>query len=394
MSKRNSKSVFLTDALLRKTLVTGRALGKQGIKVTIGGSSRLSPAFFSKHCHSKMLYPNPIHKPEAFVEKIVYYLKKHPHDVLLPTDDLTLLLLSEKRQELESIIRVPFPSRNTLEYGLDKSKATALVSTLGVPLPRTYYPKNAEDVGKIANETSAPLIIKPKQSSGARGIEYVGDKDLVDVWNKAHQEYPCPLVQEQIPSGTRYDVCVLMDHARPLASFAQKELRHYPLKDGFSTMQESIHHPELIERAVAILKEMGWHGLAEVEFMENPLTGEILFMEVNPRIWASIQLAISCGINFPYLLYQMATGERVQEIHRYETGVRCRWFFPGDVLHFLANPHRMTLNPPFFQFRDPKLVYDGIYADDITATLGVTLSAFYYLIDPDMWRIILRGRKR
>jgi predicted ATP-grasp superfamily ATP-dependent carboligase len=162
------------------------------------------------------------------------------------------------------------------------------------------------------------------------------------------------------------------------------------VRDGLSTMQESVWRPDLVERAVALLRAIGWYGLAEVEFMEDPTTGEALLFEVNPRFWASIQLAVACGVDFPYLLYQLAMGRAISETHVYTIGRRCRWLVPGDLLHFVVNPERGRLDPPFFDFNDAAMVYDGFYADDQRATLGVLLSTGHYLFDADMWRMLLR----
>jgi predicted ATP-grasp superfamily ATP-dependent carboligase len=117
-----------------------------------------------------------------------------------------------------------------------------------------------------------------------------------------------------------------------------------------------------------------------------------LLLEVNPRFWASIQLAVTCGVDFPYLLYRLASGQRVDETHRYTVGRRCRWLFPGDILHFLVNPQRMQLDPPFFELGAQGTVYDGFYAEDKRATLGVLLSTAHYLFDGDIWGMFRRGQ--
>jgi len=154
----------------------------------------------------------------------------------------------------------------------------------------------------------------------------------------------------------------------------------------------SVWRPDLVERAVQFLNATGWYGLAEVEFMEHPDTGEMLLLEVNPRVWASIQLAVACGVNFPYLLHQLTTGRPFEELHRYALGRHCRWLLPGDILHFLANAERMRMRPSFFEFSPRETVYDGLYHDDLGATLGVLLSSAHYLFDPEMWRLVLRGK--
>jgi len=57
-------------------------------------------------------------------------------------------------------------------------------------------------------------------------------------------------------------------------------------------------------------------------------------MEVNARFWGSLQLAIDAGIDFPYLVYQLARGQR-PVVGPYRVGVKSRWLL-GDLDHVLA----------------------------------------------------------
>jgi predicted ATP-grasp superfamily ATP-dependent carboligase len=385
-------TAFVTDGLLRKSVVVCQSLGRHGVSASAGSTTRLSPAFFSRHCQKTLVYPSPVSQPAAFADRLLDYLRKEPHDVLIPTDDATLAVCGRYRSDFERVTRLPLPDASQLVYGLDKSRVMQLAERLGIPHPTTLLPAGVDEVKQSTQRIGAPLVVKPRASSGGRGIAYVGaDTDIAEAWLAVHRDYPFPMLQQRVASGPKFDVCVLMDErGHAVASFAQRELRHFPVRDGLSTMQESVWRPDLVERAVTLLRAIGWYGLAEVEFMEDPSTGEALLFEVNPRFWASIQLAITCGVDFPYLLYQLAMGHQMTETHVYTLGRRCRWLVPGDLLHFLVNPDRGRLDPPFFDFNDSTMVYDGFYADDMRATLGVLLSTGHYLFDADLWRMLLR----
>lgn len=385
--------MFVTDALLRKTVAVCQSLGRQGVAVTAGSSTRLAPAFFSRYCRQRVLYPCPRTRPDAFAEMLLDYLGQQPHAVLLPTDDASLLAISRHHEQFAQVTHVPIPTQDQLAFGMDKARTMALADRLGIPHPRTATPASADEARRFAVGRPGGVIVKPRSSSGGRGIAYPAAADEVGAaWTAVHATYPRPLVQERIAGGAKYDVCLLMDRAgRPVASFVQKELRHFPVADGLSTLQESVWRPDLVERAVALLTAIGWYGLAEVEFMEDSLTGETLLLEINPRLWASVQLAMACGVDFPYLLYQVARGQAIAEVHTYAVGRRCRWLLPGDLLHFLVNPQRLRLEPSFFQFGGDT-VYDGFYAGDAPATLGVALSCAHYAVNRDLWTMLLRGK--
>jgi predicted ATP-grasp superfamily ATP-dependent carboligase len=125
-----------------------------------------------------------------------------------------------------------------------------------------------------------------------------------------------------------------------------------------------------------------------VEFKVDPRDNEPKLMELNPRFWGSLALAIQAGVDFPYLLYKMAMGEAFEPIVEYEVGVRCRWLLPGDILHFLTNPQRFHLEPSFFRFRG--IADDILSLDDPMPALGSFLTLFSLLWDKDLRRFLKR----
>lgn len=113
-------------------------------------------------------------------------------------------------------------------------------------------------------------------------------------------------------------------------------------------------------------------------------------MEVNPRFWGSLHLAIVSGADFPYLVLKMARGEMFEPVLHYPVGKRCRWLLFGDILHFLKNPHRLHLRPSFFDFFEPNTSYDIISREDPLPVLGAMATFFTFLYDPEMKRFLQR----
>ncbi|MGB9629302.1 MAG: hypothetical protein ACPL6D_11635, partial [Thermodesulfobacteriota bacterium] len=74
----------------------------------------------------------------------------------------------------------------------------------------------------------------------------------------------------------------------------------------------------------------------------------------------------------------------------YKVGMRCRWLLLGDLLHFLSNPERFRLQPPFFRFFEPNTCYDILSKDDPLPILGAMATFFTFLYDPEMKRFLER----
>ena len=195
-------------------------------------------------------------------------------------------------------------------------------------------------------------------------------------------------MQEYIPNGGAYGVAALFNlNSEPRAAFVYKRLREYPVSGGPSTLRESVKNDEIRDIAISLLKSLNWVGVAMVEFRIDARDGKAKLMEVNPRFWGSLQLAILSGMDFPYLLYKMAVDGDVEPVWDYETGIRCRWLIPGDILHFMSNPNRMRLQPGFFTRTQGD---DIISIADPMPIVGRVSSVLPFLFDKEMRRLIFR----
>ena len=130
--------------------------------------------------------------------------------------------------------------------------------------------------------------------------------------------------------GQGQGVFALYDNGKPVTFFAHRRLREKPPSGGVSVLSESVAvDPILLKHAKALLDEAQWHGVAMVEFKVHP-DGTPYLMEINTRFWGSLQLAIDAGVDFPWLLAQLANDDHPKPVENYKTGRRLRWLL-GDV---------------------------------------------------------------
>ena len=70
-------------------------------------------------------------------------------------------------------------------------------------------------------------------------------------------------------------------------------------------------------------------GPSEVEFRRDA-KGRPLLMEINPRLAGTLENAIHSGVDFPLMIWQWGTGQPIEPVTSYRTGVRTRWL-AGDL---------------------------------------------------------------
>jgi predicted ATP-grasp superfamily ATP-dependent carboligase len=292
---------------------------------------------------------------------------------------------------------VPFADYSTWIKARDKAQTMKLALELNIPHPKTYYISKIEELVELTGRIEYPVVVKPRLSCGSWGVTCVEKREeLHNKYLTVHNKYPYPIIQEFIPrGGDAYGVSLLFNRdSQVRAIFAHRRLREFPVSGGPSTLRESVHRPDLVEVACKLLKALDWYGLAMVEFKEDPRDGQCKVLEINPRFWGSLALAVVAGVDFPYLLYKMTMEGDVEAVTEYPQGVRCRWLLPGDILHFLKNPKRFKLKPSFFDFSGNNRNDDFISWRDIGPTIGFFLNAFMSLFQIHKWKLLLSRSQR
>jgi predicted ATP-grasp superfamily ATP-dependent carboligase len=387
--------VLLTDGFWRKTVAAVRGLGRAGIRVTVGESTYLAPALFSRYCHQRVLTPSPVLDPLSYVHFLEGFLTRFPHDVIIPMEEESLLLIAQHRERFEKRTALPFADYASLVFARDKLKIFEWASALGIPTPETYEIVNLEAGISIRPTLSYPVVVKPRVGSGSAGITYVTESDqLLPALKHIFDSGNKPIIQERIPpEGEGIGVSLLLDkNHRVCASFVHRRLREYPVTGGPSTLRESSRHQQALVNATRLLQSLQFVGVAMVEFKIDPRDKIAKLLEVNPRFWGSLALAIHAGVNFPLLMTLVALGYDVQPVTSYRLGCRARWLLPGDVLHFFHNPKRWQMEPSFFRFNEPDAVDDIIDSRDPLPVLGTLLSLFPYYLSKDF--IHIRRRRQ
>ncbi len=382
--------VLILDGFWNKALAAVRSLGRRGLSIAVGAETRFAPAMFSRYCRRRFVYPSALGRPEEFLAALERELAGGGYDVLLPMELATQLLVTGSRARLTELVRIPFAdAQRTLRVN-DKGFLTGFAKEQGIDCPATFLPSGTEEAADLASVLPYPVLVKPRHSSGGRGIVRVEvPEGFLAAYREVDARYPLPIVQECLPpGGEALGVAVLMNFAsEPRATFAYRRLREYPVAGGPSTLRESVWDPRLGESTGRLLAALGWTGVAMVEYKVDPRDGRPKLLEVNPRFWGSLHHAILCGVDFPYLLYRLAMDGDVARQDGYRVGVSSRSLLHGEVMHFIRNPHRLHLKPGLTAFSIPD---DILSVRDPLPVLGRILSLVALACDRHL-RAIARG---
>lgn len=339
----SKERVLVTDGNERSSLAVTRGLGQEGIAVIVGAETKRSLAGTSRYCVETWRYPSPKDEPVQFISKIKEAISHFGLSGIVAVSDATTQLLAESRGEFPLTIRPFIPSFESYSVVSDKFALMQIAQQLDVPIPETIFVHDGNVEAVADNVKAYPVVVKPGRSlvklDGVylkTSVHVVFSRDeLIQLYRRTpYLRYPS-LVQQRI-EGPGQGVFGLFDHGRPCALFAHRRIREKPPSGGVSVLRESIPLSKpMRDYAVSLLEHVKWQGVAMVEFKVDRVTGVPMLMEINGRFWGSLQLAMDAGLNFPYLLFQMAKESPVAvPDNAYCVGTKSRWLL-GDVDHLL-----------------------------------------------------------
>ncbi|MFH1683372.1 MAG: ATP-grasp domain-containing protein [Candidatus Margulisiibacteriota bacterium] len=345
--------VFVADAHTRHALAVGRSLAKNGYEVTMGATDKSCPAFHSRHIDRTVVYPAPKERADEFIDFICDFLVAHPHDVLLHLSSSTGGVIAENLEILSPHIAIPVPGREKYQLADNKAKTTQIAQAERIPVPLTYFIENFVELENLAAEIPMPAVIKTRHGSGGDGVVFIGSRErIVPEYLRLHAQRPWPIIQEYIPSsGGDFEVQVLLDgNQEIIAGFALRHVRKFPLTNGPSTYRESCSAPEMMKNAIKLLRHLGWSGFAAMDLRLDPRDQLYKLLEINPRLPASINLAIASGIDFPSLQIKQTLGQPPIPVIDYPIGTRSQWLF-GDIYALLSDPEQWQAWPELLPSR-------------------------------------------
>jgi predicted ATP-grasp superfamily ATP-dependent carboligase len=364
-SEPGTESVLVTDGEERSALAVVRSLGRAGYAVHVAARRARALAATSRWATGVFVTPDPLREPGPFADTVVAYAATRAIDFILPVTDASVLALLPARERLGASV-IPCGSLEAFLALADKAGLRERATRLGIAFPRQVELEWSDRGRSLAGAVQMPVVVKPARSvavpdsrpgeSGSErptpsklGIRHAASMDELTAVIRAMPPGAYPLLIQERIVGPGVGIFLLLWDGEILASFAHRRLREKPPSGGVSVYAESIEPPAgLAERSRALLEDLGWRGVAMVEYKIDQTDGTPYLMEINGRFWGSLQLAIDAGVDFPRILLERASGRPATGPPRYRAGVRGRWWW-GDADHVLArllhSPADLSLPP-------------------------------------------------
>jgi carbamoyl-phosphate synthase large subunit len=255
----------------------------------------LAPAQYAAHVRAAV----PLIEDPGYVPALAELCERHGVGAVLPLTDLDIEVLASARER--GVLPALVPPADVARATYDKYEAHLLLQRHGLPSPPTVLPEADLDALEY------PVMVKPRQGSGARSIHRAGDPGQARFFISY---VPEPTMVQRAMRGPELSIDCLGDaHGRCLNAIPRTMLES---RGGESIKGQVIADDELVQLGREVVESLGVRGPATIQVFRDPDVG-IGITDVNTRFGGAFPAPVYAalpGRSYPELIVRIAAGEQ------------------------------------------------------------------------------------
>ncbi|HPX56654.1 MAG TPA: carbamoyl-phosphate synthase large subunit, partial [Syntrophales bacterium] len=284
-----------------------KALKEEGYEVVLVNSNPAT--IMTDPGTADRTYVEPI-TPEA----VARIIEKERPDALLPTlggqTGLNTAVAVAKTGVLEKFgVEMIGASVDVIHKAEDRGKFRAAMERIGLKVPRSGFARSMEEVLQISEWIGFPIIVRPSFTLGGTGSGVAYNReDLLEIAKAGLDASMIHeiMLEQSVLGWKEYELEVMRDRADNVVIICSIEnLDPMGVHTGESitvapaqTLTDR-EYQVMRDAAIAIMREIGVEtGGSNCQFAVNPENGEMIVIEMNPRVSRSSALA-SKATGFP-----------------------------------------------------------------------------------------------
>lgn len=340
--------VFVPDAHAVAMVGVIRSLGRAGYPVHACADQDEALGLHSSFASTTTICP--AYDSAEYCDWLRDYVNHHQIRAIVPTEGV-MLAVRPCFEEFQSLLPVS-PNAGIVYAGLSKFDLfQSLQNSADDGIVRYLPPMlligehdSVPSVNKL-QYLGPPLYIKADKvyGSGGRPDNLVVRAETAEHAYKIlvglRTDYARLLVQGHVP-GKGVAVALLIRKGRVEASFMNLCLHESPHTGGFCTLRESWWHETIYDHAERVVRCIGWEGITMLEYRWDKVSDTFHLIEMNPRFWAALHVALYAGADLPRLLldghFYPCDEQFSAAFNTWHRGVRCRLTIPGEIGYVLS----------------------------------------------------------
>lgn len=362
--------ILITDGANKNTLSILRHLNHNEfqIDITTHLPKILTLCSYSKYCRNTIKLNSDHQNIDSYAKEIIHFLKKGNYDVFIPVGLESNLVASKYKTEIQSFVNLVVPDWEYMKIAANKDMTMNLASSLGVPIPKTLVLDNPEDLDNI---TKFPVVIK--SSDGSKDyVKYCNDShELLEKFTKLSSKSKTRIICQEYVEGFGCGFFGIYYNGKLISHFLHKRVKEFPITGGTSAVAESFFDEKLYIYGKQLGDALHWNGPIMAEFKYDAIEKEYKLIEINPKLWGSLDLTIEAGINIPQILIQIALNKEINSTSSYRY-IKYRWVFPDEFKVLVSKPSIRAIRE--FMTRKPETMTNICITDPLPTIIQIARS--------------------
>ena len=316
-----------------------RSLKEEGIKVILINSNPAT--IMTDPMMADKVYLLPLN-----VESIEQILQENQIDAVLPTmGGQTALNLCKEADEIglwkQYNCRMIGVDVAAIDLAEDREQFRQLMVKIGIAVAPSRVANSFLEGKEFAQVIGFPLVIRPSFTLGGTGGGFVHDASELDAaLERGLRASPIHevLVEKAVLGWKEYELELLRDQADNVVIICTVEnLDPMGVHTGDSitvapamTLSDTSFQ-DMRNKAMLMMRSLGnFAGGCNVQFAQNPVTEELIAVEINPRVSRSSALASKAtGYPIAKIAAKLAIGYRLDELKNQITQTTSAYFEPA-----------------------------------------------------------------
>jgi predicted ATP-grasp superfamily ATP-dependent carboligase len=320
----------------RPALTVARSLSRHGYSIMMGVGGGEGCGEYSRFVDESWDHPALSGTGDEFLASLLTLLEAKPEiEVIYPVAEEFVRFLAERERALPERLIVASPRSDIVRTCCDKLALLGVVERVGVDHLPFRVISALNELAPAANEIGFPVAIRPinnlirlghKKALIASDAAELGH--LLPHWPDGHER----LLLQRYAKGERQDVFFAALNGRILRAAQVRYLRTDHI-DGtglcvYGELQAL--DKRLLKSCQALTQELNYTGIGCAQFVVDPVSSDICFIELNPRTSAIHAAPEAVGMELSYLAIALAQGAvlpEFQETFGYKAGRRYAWTY-------------------------------------------------------------------
>ena len=239
-------------------------------------------------------------KDSGYIQNLLDICEADHIDLLIPTIDTDLLVLSENKEKFEAIgTRVMISDPDKIRICRDKNNTSQFFVDCGLhaPMPVNNWKEY---------KSGFPAFIKPKDGSSSINAFKVENEEELEVYAGQVEDY----IVQPFVSGKEYTIDIFCDwNGNPISIVPRERLQ---VRAGEVLKTQICKDSTMIEEAKALCAAFKPCGPMTVQLIRDA-EGIDWYIEINPRFGGGAPLSMKAGARSAEVILKLMDGEEVEE---------------------------------------------------------------------------------